>query len=125
MPSLHALSVMRPYWQKIFAGLKTVEGRINDGKAKKIRLHDYIQFNSSDHPSAQLVCQVLAVHYYPTFKEMLINLGVEHCLPGIASLDEGVAIYHSFPGYAEREKISGVVAFSLKHLPDFKLSARL
>ena len=34
---------------------------------------------------------------------MLESCGVEACLPGCPSLEEGVRIYHGFPGFAEKE----------------------
>ncbi|HUD00913.1 MAG TPA: hypothetical protein VMR37_01165, partial [Rhabdochlamydiaceae bacterium] len=53
---------------------------------------------------------------FPTFREMLKKEGLENCLPGMADLEEGVAVYHHFPRYREREKELGVLAIGIECL---------
>lgn len=44
---------------------------------------------------------------------MLRDLGVENLLPGVSDLKQAVDIYRSFPGYAEKEMMLGVVAMEI------------
>ena len=44
---------------------------------------------------------------------MLQTLGVTRALPGVTSIEEGVAIYHKFPNYEKKAEKHGVVAFEL------------
>ncbi len=44
---------------------------------------------------------------------MLSVEGVSACLPNVKSLDDAVAIYKAFPGYAEKEAKFGVLALRL------------
>jgi ASC-1-like (ASCH) protein len=60
---------------------------------------------------------------------MLLECGVQACLPDARDLDEALAIYHSFPGFEEKAAESGVLALDVEpivksdgdgvlHLPD-------
>jgi ASC-1-like (ASCH) protein len=49
---------------------------------------------------------------YSTFAEMLRSEGLEKCLPGIFSIEDGVAIYRQF--YSKEEEAQfGVLAFKV------------
>ena len=45
---------------------------------------------------------------------MLEYEGLENVLPGCSSVEEGVAIYHGFPGYRQGEAQHGVAAFQIE-----------
>jgi ASC-1-like (ASCH) protein len=45
---------------------------------------------------------------------MLTAEGVGCCIPGIHKVSEGVRAYHQIPGYEQKAKMHGVVAFRLK-----------
>eukprot|EP00973_Karenia_brevis_P066756 9281355-Karenia_brevis.AAC.1 len=45
---------------------------------------------------------------------MLHTLGVENCLPGVADVRTGVAVYHKFRGYAAKAAQHGVVAWEIR-----------
>lgn len=98
-----------PYAEAIFAGEKTVEGRLASGWAAAVRPGDCVCFRVR-YPPLQVVCRVRGVSRHPSFKAMLQAAGLEACLPACASLDGGVAIYHGFPGYAAGERARGVAA---------------
>ncbi len=123
--AFHSLSLMNKYWLQIENGKKTVEGRIFDGIARHIRAQDIIQFSMNNDPAKNLFCKVTKADKFDTFEEMLRVLGLGKCLPDVKSIEEGVAIYHSFSNYAEREKKFGVVGFSIEHLPDFKIPSKI
>ena len=55
------------------------------------------------------------VNKYKSFREMITTEGLGNVLPGIDSIDSGVAVYRKF--YDEnREKNSGVLAIGMKVL---------
>ena len=83
------------------------EGRIDEGAAAAVREGHVLEL-------AGLRCIVDQVSRYPDFRMMLDECGLEKTLPGVRSVDAGVAVYHAFPHYAEKAAASGVVAFKLR-----------
>lgn len=102
--------LQHPYLESIKSGQKRWEGRLKAGAAMSIAMGCHVTFSSG---REDLHMVVRSVRDYRTFEDMLCDLGVETCLPGVKSLSEGVSIYHSFPGYAEKESSCGVVAMEL------------
>lgn len=109
----YGFTVQKKYFDLIREGKKTVEGRVNQRKYQKIHVGDLVAFNSSELTDPSVLCVVKEKKIYLTFKEMLLTEGVENCLPGTLSLDEAISIYHAFPGYEEKSRHHGVVAFRL------------
>lgn len=58
--------------------------------------------------------EILRLSKYDSFLSMLKTEGLQNCLPGIGSLEDGVQIYHSFPDYKTRESAYGVLAIAIK-----------
>merc|ERR1712032_26338 len=115
-------TVARPFQQKrtfrmqqqfldlIKAGKKRWEGRLHTGAAVGVSMGCSVRFSSTEE---DLEMKVRSVRNYRSFAHMLEDLGVHTCLPGVSTVKEGVAIYHSFPGYADKECKLGVVAMEL------------
>ncbi|XP_021958230.1 uncharacterized protein LOC110854138 [Folsomia candida] len=101
------------YFHLIESGAKTVEGRCGTERYKNLQPNDFIMFVTDD-DNTRLPAKVSLIVKYPSFKDMLTNEGIENCLPGVSDLDEGVKIYRSFPGYAEKEAAFGVIAIRFK-----------
>lgn len=100
------------YFDLIKAGKKTVEGRIATEKFNNIQIGDLIVFINSL-TAEELLCCVTRFSHYHTFQEMLAHEGVENCLPGATSTQEGVTIYENLPGYKEKVTIFGVIAITI------------
>ena len=49
---------------------------------------------------------------------MLINEGLEKCLPGVSTIQKGVELYYTFPNYRELERRVGVIALRIKIIND-------
>jgi ASC-1-like (ASCH) protein len=109
----HTLHIRPHYFSLIQAGKKTVEGRTNKPKLQTIFPGDTLIFVHSEDPSQTLSARVTFVHRYPSFKKMLSEEGVDLCLPGIGSIEDAEALYHSFPGYEENAKLFGVIAIGI------------
>lgn len=66
-------------------------------------------------PPPPLLVRATGVRRYETFAAMLQGEGVGACLPGVAGLAEGVAVYRAIPGYAAQEAAGlGVVGVGLE-----------
>ncbi|EFJ43360.1 hypothetical protein VOLCADRAFT_66018 [Volvox carteri f. nagariensis] len=121
-------SLMPRYLELIRSGTKTVEGRIRAGKWADVIPGDIFRFFSTQAPpsstlpantntnSVSVRCRAITVRQYDSFQAMLEGEGLAACLPGVQSLEEGVEVYRSIPGYREREAVEGVVAVGLELL---------
>jgi ASC-1-like (ASCH) protein len=107
------LSVQKIYFDAIVDGIKTVEGRINTPKFKTLKPLDYITFIEPD-SNETIICQVTGLGYYPDFMSMLQTEGLCAMLPGVISVEQGVALYESFPSYQEKVKEFGALAIRLQ-----------
>jgi len=105
---MNAFPIQERYLKLIRIGKKLVEGRVCKAPYSDIKKGDRIKFYASNDESVE--CLVKNVKNYSNFKEMLSNEGLQNCLPGVESLEEGVNIYHSFPGYEENSQKYGVLA---------------
>lgn len=102
------------YLEHIRSGRKRWEGRLNVGAAANVSAGCIATFDSGREKIEMLV---ESVKQYRSFEDMLLDLGVDTCLPGVTSLTQGTGIYHSFPGYAEKASKLGVTAMELRR-PD-------
>lgn len=108
------LHVQEKYLAAIEAGLKLVEGRLGKEKYLSLRPGDRLRFVSEiNRIPSKLICEVMGVAYYPSFREMLEKEGLAVVLPGEASVDAGVGIYRQFYSEAE-ENLYGVAAIFIK-----------
>lgn len=58
-------------------------------------------------------CKVSRVAHYPTLEELFKNEKLSSIVPWVKSEDEARRVYYSFPGYKEKIKKFGVVAWEL------------
>ena len=116
-----------PYLQEkyalnIRAKLKTVEGRPGDGWAACVKPNDWITFKIPQTGGRKLICRATRVRRFDTFQAMLLECGVQACLPGLkGGVEAGVDIYHSFgtfkgKTYAEIEAEFGAIAIDVEPL---------
>lgn len=106
--------IRQPYLNDIKAGYKTVEGRINRGRFSQLRPGDKVKFYDAENPHDYIICTITGIQVYPTFFEMLRSEGLQKMIPDVTSLEEGIAIYESFPGYRENVEKYGALALRLK-----------
>ena len=107
------LSLQQKYFDAIKSGLKTAEGRPNSSKFKDLHPGDTISFTCVT-TNEVIVCTVQVITLYQNFYEMLQAQGVHNMLPGVATIEDGIAVYENFPGYKERVKSDGVIAIALE-----------
>lgn len=122
-PTTHTLQLQPVYFYAIATGAKTVEGRLRTPKYAAIQPGDRIIFRANADPSQpdeeveELERVVTEVRLFESFQDMLQGCGVEACLPGCPSLEEGVKVYQDI--YRDRvngEQEYGVVGISIAEL---------
>ncbi len=102
-----------PWFSLILLGLKTVEGRKNKGRFREMKINDIINFSNSDIIPRSVRTKIVSKNIYLTFAAYLETEGLEKCLPGISTLDEGLAIYYKY--YTKEDEANyGVVAIGLE-----------
>ncbi len=106
------LRLKLPYFQAIASGAKTVEGRLKKPELAALQPGDLIEFISEDDRTMR--AEVVYNKEYRSFREMLLQEGIARCLPGLSNLEEGIQIYHSFPGYKAKEKELGVLGIGIR-----------
>lgn len=104
------ITLKEPYISQIIQKVKTVEGRINSGQFLQMRVGENVVFCNQ---AKKVNCRIDGKKVYGNFREMLEAEGLKNCLPNARSLDEGVAIYESLPGFVERAARHGVVALKI------------
>lgn len=92
----HTLRISDRWGESILSGSKTIEGRLTkpDSVASKVRSGDLICFRTQS--NKEFIMRVLNARYYQTTRDYLKAEGIDKCLPGINSIDEGVAVYRAF-----------------------------
>ena len=109
-------NVGEPWFTLISLGLKKVEGRLNIGSFSQMEAGNIVEWTNNDFGSQrQAITRIKRKAQYATFREYLEKECLVNCLPGIKSLDTGVAVYHKYYSPAE-EVASGVVAIELEVL---------
>ena len=101
------ISVQEPYFSHILDGKKTIEGRLNKGKFLDIKAGDTLMINN------QVEYIVEDKKQYSSFKEMLVNEGIENVVPEVKDNDEAVDVYYKFYTKEDEDKF-GVVGIKLK-----------
>lgn len=93
-PSDLPIHIDDPWFGYIKEGRKTVEGKIAKGKALKMIVGCNLEISGNS--GAVIRAQVTAVRRYGSFREYLSTEGLETTLPGITSINEGLAVYHKY-----------------------------
>lgn len=92
-PIEHSIHCEDPWFSLIRQGVKPVEGRKATHTYKKITAGDIINFsNGQEHFKATVV----EVRHYPSLEDYLTDVTVEKALPGVASYEEALKIYHQW-----------------------------
>lgn len=122
-----SVTLKMKYLEMIDDGVKTVEGRINSGMFQRLCAGQQIRFFCQER---YVLCEVLHINRYPSFRQMLKEEGFKVCIPNARTLEDAVAAYDRIPGYNNRAAQYGVLGIGLKVLhsgrePNPKQSARL
>lgn len=104
--------VKDPWFTYIKEGRKTIEGRLNRGRAKRMKKNDKLVLINRK-TKKRVKVSVMATRKYDSIKAMIEKEGLEKVLPETRTVEEGVAIYREFYP-EEKEKEFGVIAIEVK-----------
>lgn len=108
------LKLYRKYFDLVRLGTKTIEGRVNEtAKFKNLKVGNFIKFVQTEDINISFSAEVIGIRLYPSFPEMLKKEDLKKCLPGCATIEEGIKVYHSIPNFEEQSKEYGVIAMEL------------
>jgi len=112
------MPLQKEYFDAVSSGTKTIEGRVPNcsvpGKNySEMQIGEKINFVCLS-TGRELKKEVSLLQHFESAKQFLETLGLEKTLPGVKSLEEGIKIYHGFPGYEERIKNNGIYAIFFK-----------
>jgi len=94
-----------PWFSLIQLGLKKCEGRLNKGDFAEIKKGDFIIFQNADFGFPRTFkVRCTSIKKYATFKDYLEKEKLEKCLPGIANIDDGVAVYRKY--FKQEDEVS-------------------
>ncbi len=124
------LNVSEPWFSAIRSRSKTVEGRLNKGKFATMEPGTVLVISKSQAGGAslsttkngrsksktsavsKLVAVVTKVVTYSSFVEYLSHEGLAAALPGVRTIEDGVAVYRQFYT-SEMERQHGVLAIHI------------
>ena len=108
------MNLNSPWYEHVVAGRKRYEGRRRTEKTDAIQVGDVITFSHAT-DSARPPCTrtVIALHAFDTFRDALDALPLEDVLPGVTSVDMGVAVYARFVSLPTQIR-DGVVMLELR-----------
>lgn len=112
--TLHHMKLNPEPYRKIRQGKKTIELRLYDEKRRKLKVGDIIEFVNIENKELSVKARVLALHIFPSFKELYENLPLDKC--GYTENNINIASYkdmEKFYSLEEQDKY-GVVGIELE-----------
>lgn len=97
-------------FQEIVDGLKWVETRAATERYREIMKGDILRFTCG---KKVLEKKVKTAHIFKSISAMLKKYKITDIMPSISSLKEMRAAYDSYPGYKEKIKKHGLIAFEI------------
>lgn len=107
------------YVRQIQSGAKTFEGRIYAGPFRGYRVGDKVNWFAGQ--ELRVLTEITEIRVFNTFEEMLTAVGFKKMLPLVPSFEAAVQAYKNIPGYLEKSRASGVVAFGVKPIVDSRV----
>jgi ASC-1-like (ASCH) protein/superfamily II DNA or RNA helicase len=108
----YTIHVSEPWFGYIKSGEKTIEGRKNKGDFKKMEIGDIVKWIRGDDST---LTKIIGKRSYSTFKEYLEAEGLDKCLPGIKTIEDGVAIYYKY--YTPKDEAEyGALAIEIERI---------
>jgi len=113
-PQVWKVHVSLPWYTLIKEGSKTVEGRPNRSTFAQMKIGDKIEFFNKE-LNENFMVEITNVSHHKTFEEMIKTNGIDNVLPGIRTIDEGVAVYMQYYTKSIEDEF-GVVGIHVKLL---------
>jgi ASC-1-like (ASCH) protein len=110
---LHYMKLNPSPFEKMKAGEKVIEIRLNDERRRQLQVGDEIKFRLISDEKECLKTQVVDLSVFPTFKEMFLAFPPEEY--GSKSQKEYKDMYQFYT--SEDEKKYGVLAIRIQRIP--------
>ena len=114
-PKTYGCTLKGEYVRQIQSGDKTFEGRIYSGLFRHYQEGDTVTWFAGD---LKVRTEITAVRRFDSFDGMLRSVGFKKMLPLVSTMEGALGAYNSIPGYSEKAKQFGVVAFGLRVITD-------
>ena len=96
-----------------------MEGRLNKDYFTTLQKGDIITFVNYEFGfKRKLNVKVVDISHYNTFRSYLQTQGLDFCLPGIDTIEEGLNIYYKYYNIND-EKIYKIKAFTIEVIDDY------
>ncbi len=97
-------------WQYIKRGIKNIETRANTAKYQSLQKGDFLILVCD---GKKIIKEIKKITRFKTIKALITKYDPGRINPGVTTLTEMEAMYYSYPGYKEKIKEYGIVAFEL------------
>ena len=112
-------NISEPWFSLIKLKIKIVEGRLNKDYFTTLQKGDIITFVNYEFGfKRKLNVKVVDISHYNTFRSYLQTQGLDFCLPGIDTIEEGLNIYYKYYNIND-EKIYKIKAFTIEVIDDY------
>ena len=112
--SIYTKNLSEPWFSLIKVGLKKVEGRLNKSDFNKMNIGDIIIFeNNNFNIKRTLKVKITKIKYYSSFTDYLTTEKLNRCLPGIDTIEDGLAVYYAFYSKKNEDKF-GIISIKIK-----------
>ncbi len=98
-------------FEDLSANRKTIETRAGSDRYNKVAVGDTLTIICGAH---RLVKTVKKVHHFKTLGALIKALPLKKIMPDITTVAEACKRWNGYPGYKERIKEYGIVAWELK-----------
>lgn len=105
------INCQEPWFTKIQAGLKTIEGRKYNAKYANLKSGDLLDFYCGDQ---NFLTEVVEVKVYKTLEEYLETEGFQNVLPGVESFQDAVAVYLQYNSRDALDKAGGFLGIHVR-----------
>lgn len=85
-------NLSEPWFTAVCNQTKTIEGRLNKGDWIEIKVGDIIKFSNTElETKREILVKITKINYFESFREYLETEGLEHCLPSIKTIEDGLS----------------------------------
>jgi len=100
----------RDLFDDVVNNIKSIETRAATERYRPIKTGDVLVFVCG---KDRLEKTIKSVKHFASLDEMLNELDLKSVLPHVETIEEAKRVYHSFPGYEQKIRDYGLLAFEL------------
>ena len=105
-------TLMAKYVRQIEEGRKTWEGRCNTNLFNNYKIGDTVKWFAGS--VAAVTTEIVGIKKFSSFRDMVKEIGHKALVNETRSDEECIKVYDRIPGYSDKARRYGVVAFQLK-----------